>query len=216
MIRCKLIEVEAESEEWHGLRRGRITASRMGDVLAGRDTLRYKDYRLELVQGLMGIPRDEDRARWFEHGKAFEPHIRDAWAYDLGYEVTNNVFCVHKDYDWLGCSPDGLVLPKHDIAIEIKAREKMSTYEDVIAKQRRLGKIASNYRPQVCAQAWIMGLPSIEYIEGWVMLEQRRVRRTVKTVPIDRALVEKMEGWCLELMHEVYTLANKDTAELAA
>ncbi len=216
MIRCKLIEVGQGSDEWHELRRGRITASRMGDVLAGKETKRYTDYRLELVHGLLGFQVDEDRARWFEHGKAMEPLIRNAYAYKFDCEVTANVFCIHKKYDWLGCSPDGLVLPKHDIAIEIKAREKMSTYEDVLAKQRRLGKIASNYRPQVCAQAWVMGLPSIEYLEGWADLDRQKVRLTVKTVPIDRKLVEKMEGRCLELMHEVYTLANKDTAELAA
>ena len=34
MIRCKLIEVEQGSAEWKDLRRGRITASRMADVLA--------------------------------------------------------------------------------------------------------------------------------------------------------------------------------------
>ncbi len=61
-----------------------------------------------------------------------------------------------------------------------------------------------------------MGLPSIEYLEGWADLDRQKVRLTVKTVPIDRGLVEKMEGRCLELMHEVYTLANKDVGELAA
>ena len=215
MFRCKLMQVEQGSEKWKALRRGRITASRMGDVLAGKETRRYIDYRMQLVLELLGHKEDEDQARWFEHGKAMEPHIRDAYARRFDRDVTANVFCIHKDYPWLGCSPDGLVLPDYDRAIEIKSREKMPTYEKVLAKQRRLGKIDSNYRPQVAAQAWIMGLPAIDYVEGSVDMDRRKVRLDVMTVPIDRKLVEMMEIRCLQLMVEVYQLVNRHT-ELAA
>lgn len=209
MIHCKLIQVEQGSAEWKELRRGRITASRMGDVLAGKDTRRYIDYRLELVHGLLGLQIDEDRARWYEHGKAMEPLIRNAYAYKFDREVTADVFCIHKDYDWIGCSPDGLVLPDYDRAIEIKAREKMSTYEQIVGKQRRLGKIDSSYRPQVQAQMWVMGLPSIDYCEGWVNLEYQKTRLQVMTVPIDENLVKKMEIRSLQLMVEVWQLATR-------
>ena len=208
-IRCKLIEVEPWSDDHRELRRGRITASRMGDVLAGKDTKRYTDYRLELVHGLLGFQIDEDRARWFEHGKEMEPHIRRAYAKRFDCEVTPNVFCIHKDYAWIGCSPDGLVLPDYDRAIEIKAREKLSTYEQVMEKQRRLGKIDSNYRPQVQAQMWIMGLPAIDYCEGFVNLEYQKTRLQVMTVPVDENLVKKMEIRSLQLMVEVFQLASR-------
>lgn len=209
MIRCKLIQVEQGSEKWKALRRGRITASRMADVLAGKDTRRYIDYRRQLALELLGHKEDEEQARWMRHGKEMEPHIRSAYEFKTGYAVTNDVFCISEKYDWLGCSPDGLVLPNHDRAIEIKSREKMSTYENVLAKQRRLGKIDSNYRPQVAAQAWIMGLPAIEYCEGWADLDRRKVRLHVKTVPIDEKLIELMEFRCLQLMLEVYHLASR-------
>ena len=209
MIHCKLIEVEQGSAEWKELRRGRITASRMSDVLAGKDTRRYIEYRMQLALELLGHQEDEDRARWFEHGKEMEPHIRRAYEFKTGYAVTNDVFCISEKYDWLGCSPDGLVLPNHDRAIEIKSREKMSTYETVLAKQRRLGKIDSNYRAQVSAQCWVMGLPAIDYCEGWADLDRRKVRLHVKTVPIDEKLVELMEFRCLQLMVEVWQLASR-------
>ena len=176
MIHCKLIPVEQGSAEWKALRRGRITASRMSDVLAGKDTRRYIDYRTQLALELLGHVEDEEQAKWMLHGKAMEPHIRNAYACKFDREVTADIFCVSEKYDWLGCSPDGLVLPDYEIAIEIKAREKMSTYEDVLAKQRRLGKIDSNYRPQVAAQAWVMGLPAIDYCEGWADLDRKKVR----------------------------------------
>ena len=209
MIHCKLIEVEQGSAEWKALRCGRITASRMGDVLAGKDTRRYIDYRMQLALELLGHKEDEEQARWMRHGKEMEPHIRSAYEFKTGYAVTNDVFCISEKYDWLGCSPDGLVLPDHDIAIEIKSREKMSTYETVLAKQRRLGKIDSNYRAQVAAQAWIMGLPAIDYCEGWVNLEYQKTRLQVITVPIDENLVKKMEIRCLQLMVEVFQLASR-------
>ena len=176
MIRCKLIQVEQGSEKWKALRRGRITASRMADVLAGKDTRRYIDYRMQLALELLGHQEDEEQAKWMRHGKEMEPHIRNAYEFKTGYAVTNDVFCIHRDYDWLGCSPDGLVLPDHDRAIEIKSREKMSTYETVLAKQHRLGKIDSNYRAQVAAQCWVMGLPAIDYCEGWADLDCKKVR----------------------------------------
>ena len=209
MIRCKLIEVEQGSAEWKALRCGRITASRMGDVLAGKDTRRYANYRMQLALELLGHVDDEEQAQWFEHGKAMEPHIRNAYAKKFDREVTADVFCISSEYDWLGCSPDGLVLPDYDMAIEIKAREKMSTYEKVLAKQRRLGKIDSNYRAQVAAQAWIMGLPAIDYCEGWADLDRKKVRLHIKTVPIDEKLVELMEFRCLQLMVEVWQLASR-------
>ena len=211
MTHCKLIQVEQGSAEWKELRRGRITASRMSDVLAGKDTRRYIDYRMQLALELLGHKEDEEQARWMRHGKEMEPHIRSAYEFKTGYAVTNDVFCISGKYDWLGCSPDGLVLPDHDRAIEIKSREKMSTYETVLAKQRRLGKIDSNYRPQVAAQAWIMGLPAIEYCEGWVNLEYRKTRLEVMTVPVDQKLVEKMEIRCLRLMVEVFQLASRSS-----
>ncbi len=209
MIRCKLIEVEQGSAEWRELRRGRITASRMGDVLANKNTRRYIDYRMQLALELLGHKEDEEQARWMLHGKQMEPHIREAYAKKFDRQVTADVFCISEKYDWLGCSPDGLVLPDYDMAIEIKAREKMSTYEQVMEKQRRLGKIDSNYRPQVAAQAWVMGLPSIEYCEGWADLGRQKVRLHVKTVPIDQKLVEMMEIRCLQLMVEVWQLASR-------
>ena len=208
-IRCKLVQVEQGSDEWKALRRGRITASRMGDVLARKDTRRYIDYRMQLALELLGHKEDEEQARWMLYGKEMEPYIRDAYACKFGCNVRVDVFCISDKYDWLGCSPDGLVLPDHDRAIEIKSREKMSTYEKVLAKQRRLGKIDSNYRPQVQAQMWIMGLPSIEYCEGSVDLDRRRVRLDVTTVPIDHALVENMEMRSLQLMLEVWELASR-------
>ena len=211
MIHCKLIPVEQGSAEWKDLRRGRITASRMSDVLAGKDTRRYIDYRMQLALELLGHQEDEDRARWYEHGKAMEPHIRRAYAKRFDREVTADVFCISEKYDWLGCSPDGLVLPDYDRAIEIKAREKMSTYEQIVGKQRRLGKIDSNYRPQVQAQMWVMGLPSIDYCEGWVNLEYQKTRLQVMTVPIDENLVKKMEIRSLQLMVEVYQLASRSS-----
>lgn len=209
MIHCKLIQVEQGSAEWKELRRGRITASRMGDVLAGKDTRRYIDYRMQLALELLGHKEDEEQAKWMRHGKEMEPHIRSAYEFKTGYAVTNDVFCISGKYDWLGCSPDGLVLPDHDRAIEIKSREKMSTYETVLAKQRRLGKIDSNYRAQVAAQAWIMGLPAIDFCEGWADLDRQKVRLTVKTVPLDQKLVEMMEFRCLQLMVEVFQLASR-------
>ncbi len=216
MIRCKLVEVVQGSDVWHDCRKGRITASRMGDVLAGKSTKRYTEYRRNLVMGLLGYEPDQEEARWAAHGRAFEPFARTQYAEDRNVEVIADVFCISSKYDWLGCSPDGLVLPDYETAIEIKGREKLTTWIEKVERRRRLGKIDSSYRPQVQAQMWVMGLPSIEYIEYWRDMETRAHQIDVFTVQRDSAAIDEMEGRCLELMHEAYELANKDTGELAA
>ena len=56
---------------------------------------------------------------------------------------------------------------------------------------------------------WVMGLPSIDYCEGWVNLEYQKTRLQVMTVPIDENLVKKMEIRSLQLMVEVWQLASR-------
>lgn len=216
MVRTKVIEVVQGSDAWHALRRGRITASHMGDVMAGKHTKRYLDYRQAIAMELLGFEEDEESARWFEHGKAMEPYARGAYEWKYGCELTADVFCIHPKYDWLACSPDGLRKPDLDQPIEIKCREKLRTYQSKVADSIRLGRIDPTYRAQVQGQIWVMGVPSLEFVEYYHDQEQRVRKMHVTPVARDDAYIEKMEERCLEFMLECYQLAEKDPSRLAA
>ena len=51
---CRIVKVEQGSDEWLALRRSRVTASRLADVMAKPDTKRYQKYRREKVLELLG------------------------------------------------------------------------------------------------------------------------------------------------------------------
>ena len=113
--------VEQGTPEWHQLRLGKVTASRVSDVLAkiktGESASR-KNYRAELVvQRLTGLPSESFTNAAMEWGTATEPMAR------IAYEIAKEVlveqvgFIEHPTIAMFGCSPDGLV---HDGMIEIK------------------------------------------------------------------------------------------------
>ena len=60
---CKIIKVEQGSDEWLALRRSRITASRLADVMADPKTKRYQQYRREKVLELLGNTKHRDKIR---------------------------------------------------------------------------------------------------------------------------------------------------------
>ena len=235
MHRAKAIEVEQGSDKWAAARRGRITASRMGDVLAKKTTNRYQDYQSEIAQELMGIEVETDAGPWFDHGKAMEPYARGAYEWKYGIELTNNVMFIHPEYDWLSASPDGVRVGTLDHPVEIKCRathecadrkgnlrscggcgDPLRTWRKVREYIERTGKPEATYRPQIQAQAWVIGAPSIEYINYYHDPEQRVRKLHVLTVPRDEAYISQMEDRCMEFMIECYELANKDKAMLEA
>lgn len=119
------------SEEWHTARVGRITASRVKDVLAvsKRDCKPLQarqDYAEELVVELLtgqAEPAFETAAmRW---GTEQEPFARAAYEAHVGDIVEEVGFVVHPELDFLGASPDGLrVGIKRGLEIKCPGRRK--------------------------------------------------------------------------------------------
>ena len=107
------------------------SASRLGDVMASPTTQRYQDYQTQIAQELSGIEIPEEDSPWFAHGKEMEPRALAAYDWRFMDELKDkdgkpatlihDVFLVHNEYDWLGCSPDGLY-PDHTEGVEVKCR----------------------------------------------------------------------------------------------
>jgi len=105
---CKIIRVEQGSDEWLELRRCRITASRLADVMADPKTKRYKKYQREKVLELLGNTNVEESPEWARHGRENEPKAIAGYEWRYEVDVEHNVFLISKEYDWLGGSPDML------------------------------------------------------------------------------------------------------------
>lgn len=105
--------VEQGSAEWKQLRVGKITASRIADIIAktksGYSTSR-ENYMYELaIERLTNTYADSFTSSAMQWGVDQEVFARSC------YEIKNNIFVsqidfvLHPDMDFAGCSPDGLV-----------------------------------------------------------------------------------------------------------
>ena len=105
-------DIQQGSEEWLQLRLGKVTASRMKDVMTngrgGAPSKTAESYMIELaIEAVTGksLPFFENDA--MRHGTATEPQARAMYELISGNEVTEVAFIEHDDF--VGVSPDGLV-----------------------------------------------------------------------------------------------------------
>ena len=101
------------TEDWFAARIGKVTASRVADVLAtiktGESASR-KNYRMELVcQRLTGQREEGFTNSHMERGIELEPLARAAYEFKTGVTVTEIGFVDHPSIEMSGASPDGLI-----------------------------------------------------------------------------------------------------------
>lgn len=111
------------SFEWFACRAGRVTASRMADVMSvpkinkdGKprgglvEMAKRKRYRYELrAERLTGEPSQHFVSVEMKRGNVKESHARIAYERLTGRETELAGFLFHPLYDWSGASPDSLV-----------------------------------------------------------------------------------------------------------
>jgi putative phage-type endonuclease len=115
--------LEQRSEEWFAQRRGKVTASRIGDILAtirnGNWAASRKNYAAQLVtERLTGKDPEPFTNEYIEWGIEQETPAREAYEKATGSAVTEVGFVDHPTIGMAGASPDGLV--NEDGLLEIK------------------------------------------------------------------------------------------------
>jgi len=223
---CQIVPVEQGSDEWLALRRCRVTASRLGDVMAKPTTGRYKKYRREKVLELLGHEAVEETPEWFAHGREQEPRAIAAYEWKFNIETEHNVFMISDKYDWLGASPDmlhivedtGKFAPpsrKYSDGIEIKCRKLYKNYRMHIQMAKHFEgstrAAAPANRHQIQGNMMLSGGDRwglVNYYEGkGPNDEPKRLIHRV-WIPRDEKLISDMEVRSLEFMKEVYEIAG--------
>lgn len=114
--------MEQRSEEWFAARLGKVTASRMGDLMAKTRSgyaASRDNYMTELaLQRITGKIEDCFTSAAMERGTDLEPVARGAYEAKMGLMVEETGLVIHPKIKDLGASPDGLV--GSDGLIEIK------------------------------------------------------------------------------------------------
>lgn len=110
------------SDAWKQLRLGKVTASRVADVIAktksGYSASRANYMAQLIAERLTGVVADSYVNDAMRHGTETEPEARSAYEFYQGATVEQVAFAAHPKIDQAGCSPDGLV--GSDGLVEIK------------------------------------------------------------------------------------------------
>lgn len=114
---------EQRSPEWFEARRGKVTASKIADVMAtgrsGKPSATRANYAADLVaERLSGEPTQGFSNAAMQWGTETEPEARAAYEFMADATVTEVGFIPHPSIDDAGASPDGLV--GDDGLVEIK------------------------------------------------------------------------------------------------
>lgn len=137
---------EQRTDEWFAQRCGKVTASRIADLMArtksGPGAAR-KNYLAELlVERLTGEPKQGFSSAAMEWGTEQEPRARAMYSFLTGFSVVETGFVPHPTLGMTGASPDGLV--GEDGLVEIKCPNTATHIETL-----RGGKIDSKYLKQM-------------------------------------------------------------------
>ena len=138
--------MEQGTAEWHAARCGKVTASRIADVIAktkSGPSASRGNYMAELVcERLTGVPQDSYKSPAMEWGTNNEPLARLAYESAGGVLVTEVGFVSHPTIIDAGASPDGLV--GDDGLLEIKC-PNTATHIDTLLS----GKVPERYNTQM-------------------------------------------------------------------
>lgn len=102
--------MEQGTPEWMEARLGRVTASRIADVMMKPTTAGYQNYRSQLIcERLTGRPTDSFKSAAMEHGTETEPQARAVYTMTTGNMVQEVGFIPHPKLAMAGASPDGII-----------------------------------------------------------------------------------------------------------
>lgn len=189
---------------WVANRAGRITASRMKDVLAvsvakgkeGTKLQAWRDYATELVvERLTGIPLGIPTTPAMLWGKQCEEAARNAYEARNGCIVEVPGLIPHPDLLYVAASPDGRVGGSK--GIEIKCPFNMVNHCETLR-----GGMPDEHRPQIQAQMWVTGWYEVDFISfdpRW----PPEFRLYIQTVKRDDSFIAKMAAACDEMNAEV-------------
>jgi putative phage-type endonuclease len=193
--------MEQRTPEWFSARLGRVTASRVADVVAktktGYSTSRA-NYMAELIcerlTGTQGAFYSNAAMQW---GTETEPMARAAYEGSIGALVIETGFVPHKTISMAGASPDGLV--DEDGLVEIKC-PMTATHIDTLLS----GFVPSKYINQMQWQMACTGRKWCDFVSFDPRMPEG-MQIFIKRVERDDALIAELEKEVIDFLNELDT-----------
>jgi len=195
--------MEQRSEEWFQARLGKVTASRVADVLAkikSGESASRRNYKIQLVsERLTGERQETYINQAMQDGIDREVFARDKYVQQFG-EVEEIGFVKHPTLE-AGASPDGMV--GEDGILEIKC-PMGSTHTETLMTQ----DVPSRYIPQIQFQLLCTSRKWCDFVSYNPMFPQH-LQIFVKRVEADLVYQKELESEVKQFLSEVDIIINK-------
>ena len=203
------------SDVWKQLRLGKVTASRVADVIAktksGYSASRTNYMAQLIAERLTGVVAESYTNAAMQHGTETEPEARAAYEFYQSAAVEQVAFVAHPKIDQAGCSPDGLIGP--DGLVEIKC-PNTATHLDTLLGQA----VPAKYEAQMQFQMACTGRSWCDFVSyDPRMPENMRlfVRRLARDDKRIKEIEEEIASFLLEMAVKLAAL-NKTYGEQEA
>ena len=187
-------EIIQGSDEWKQARLGRVTASRVADVIAKTKSgygASRANYMAELIaERLTGVPAEKYTNAAMAWGTATEDEARAAYEFQAGVVVETVGFVAHPDIENCGASPDGCV--GADGLLEIKC-PNTATHIDTLLGQAIPAKYATQmlWQMECTGRKWCDFVSYDPRLPGTMQLFVKRLDRDDERLAEIRAEVVK-------------------------
>lgn len=197
--------IEQGTPEWFAQRLGKVTASRVADIIAKTKTggaASRGNYLAQLVaERLTGQAADSFKSGAMQHGTETEPMARMAYETETGQMVTEVAMIQHPKIEMAGASPDGLV--GEDGLVEIKCPNTSTHIATLMADKAPSGYMAQMQWQMACTgRAWV----------DFVSFDPRMpedMQLFIKRVPRDEKLIAEYEAEVVKFLAEVQETVDK-------
>lgn len=190
-------QLEQRSPDWFKARAGKVTASRVKDVLAKGQGLTRAAYMGELIaETLTGLPANPFKGNAdTDRGNELEPAARLAFELETGDAVTEVGGFVHPRMPRVAASPDGILSGNR--GLEIKCPRPHVHLEYLLA-----GKPPPAYVPQMALQAACGELDSVVFA-SYCPLFPADLQLFVVTYTPTMEYIKEMEGAIVAFFEEM-------------
>jgi hypothetical protein len=207
------------TDGWHADRSGRVTASRFKDVVAwGKPDKNGKrepqaartTYMRELCfERLAKRSKHNASSRSMAWGSQEEQSAQNAYEMMTGNIVVRSGFIVHPKYDWLGCSPDGLIG-------EDGGTESKCPFSEAIHVRTWLEGCPEEHIPQIQGCMFVTGRKWWDFL-SFDSRQDEECQLYIETIYRDEEYIanlhKELVGFNLELNRMVDEVADKARAQ---
>jgi putative phage-type endonuclease len=178
------------SDEWKALRLGKVTASRVADVVAktksGYSASRANYMAQLIAERLTDTVAESYTNAAMQHGTETEPEARDAYCFYQGVTVEEVAFVAHPKIDQAGASPDGLV--GADGLVEIKCPNTATHLETLLGRA-----VPAKYETQMQFQMACTGREWCDFVSYDPRMPEN-MRLFIKRLPRDDKRIAELES----------------------